>query len=258
MPAAKVYSNISNVNYLKHQKYTHLVKILLLFIVLALHISLALMLLSPDNIESSKQPVFMEVLMLSVPAKANQSMIKPSLPTPPLKNTQVNSPSSIKKPPILVKKPAMIIPAVSKPILPIVTESQPLEKYEPVSQSVAPDATVVSAKSEAVAKNTGPTKPEHDTDKKSVDSGIMPLVKINPIYPVRAASHGIEGWVRIEFTIDVNGSVTDAIVVQSKPEDVFDEAALVAIEQWKFKPKIVNGAAVTQRAGQQLQFKLDH
>ena len=62
---------------------------------------------------------------------------------------------------------------------------------------------------------------------------------------------------RIEFTILADGSVKDAIVVQAMPEAVFDEAALAAIEQWQFKPKMVNGVAVSQRAAQQLQFKLD-
>ena len=46
-------------------------------------------------------------------------------------------------------------------------------------------------------------------------------------------------------------------MVSSEPEDIFDDAALTAINQWKFKEKIVNGVSVTQRAVQKLQFKLE-
>jgi protein TonB len=51
--------------------------------------------------------------------------------------------------------------------------------------------------------------------------------------------------------------VENAVVVSSEPEDIFDDAALAAINQWKFKEKIVNGVSVTQRAVQKLQFKLE-
>ena len=68
----------------------------------------------------------------------------------------------------------------------------------------------------------------------------------------------IEGWVKVEFTIQTDGSVDNAVVVSSEPENIFDDAALTAISKWKFKEKMVNGVAVPQRAVQRLQFKLEH
>ena len=62
----------------------------------------------------------------------------------------------------------------------------------------------------------------------------------------------------MEFTIQTDGSVDDAVVVSSQPPDVFDDAALTAIRKWEFKEKIVNGIPVTQRATQILQFKLEN
>ena len=82
------------------------------------------------------------------------------------------------------------------------------------------------------------------------------MVRVPPKYPARAASRQIEGWVKVEFTIQTDGSVDNAVVVGSEPEAIFDDAALTAISKWKFKEKIVNGVAVPQRAVQQLQFKL--
>jgi len=255
MPAATIYWNISKAKSLKHQKHAHLVKILLFFMVLALHIGLALMLLRSANIEPIKQPVFMEVLMLSVPATATQSMIKS---TSLIKKEPVIAPSIIKKPPsALIKKPTMIVPAETMPSTQVVAESVPKEKAAPPSVSDSQEATAEISNVESIVKNTALNSHEQDADKNVAISGIMPLVKVNPIYPNRAVSHGIEGWVRIEFTIQADGSVANAVIVQSMPEAVFDDAALAAINQWQFKPKVVNGVAVQQRAGQQLQFKLD-
>jgi TonB family protein len=95
-------------------------------------------------------------------------------------------------------------------------------------------------------------------DSKIVVSGVVPLFRVPPKYPARAAGQHIEGWVKVEFTIQTDGSVDNAVVVSSEPEAIFDDAALTAISQWKFKEKMVNGIAVPQRAVQRLQFKLEN
>jgi protein TonB len=85
---------------------------------------------------------------------------------------------------------------------------------------------------------------------------LMPLVRIPPKYPMRAAMDRVEGWVKVEFTITEIGIVKDAVVAASKPSRVFDRAALRAIVKWKFKPKLVDGRPVSQRALQLLEFRL--
>ncbi len=89
-----------------------------------------------------------------------------------------------------------------------------------------------------------------------ISTNVIPLVRIPPRYPSRAASRRIEGWVKIEFTITEEGTVKDAVVVDSDPKNIFDRAALQAIKRWKFKPKVIGGEAFEQRALQVLQFKL--
>lgn len=89
-----------------------------------------------------------------------------------------------------------------------------------------------------------------------VSSSVIPLVRIPPRYPMRAARRKIEGWVKVEFTITENGTVKDAVVVDAQPADIFNRAALQAIAKWKFKAKIIDGEAFEQRAIQVLQFKL--
>lgn len=96
------------------------------------------------------------------------------------------------------------------------------------------------------------------SNKQTVLSGheLMPLVRVPPRYPGRAARLQIEGSVTIEFTITADGSVADPAIIESDPPRVFDKAALQAIVQWKFKPRVENGQAVESRASQRIEFAL--
>ena len=78
------------------------------------------------------------------------------------------------------------------------------------------------------------------------DNAPIPLVRVQPLYPERAAQRGIEGWVLLEFTISETGRVEDPAVSDADPANIFDRAALRAIRRWKYKPKIVDGKPVRQ------------
>jgi protein TonB len=67
---------------------------------------------------------------------------------------------------------------------------------------------------------------------------------------------GKEGWVKVAFTITARGTVTDAVVVESKPRRLFNRSALTAIRKWRFKPQVVDGKPVPVRATQVIEFKL--
>lgn len=92
--------------------------------------------------------------------------------------------------------------------------------------------------------------------KAQISNNVIPLVRIPPQYPMRAARRRIEGWVKVEFTITEQGTVKDAVVTDSQPGKIFNKAALRAIKRWKFKAKILDGIAFEQRAIQVLQFNL--
>lgn len=89
------------------------------------------------------------------------------------------------------------------------------------------------------------------------EGDIIPVVRVAPLYPRKAALAGTEGWVRIEFTITESGSVKNPRVVDAQPPRVFNRAALRAILKWKFKPRVVDGVAVERRAAQVIDFTLD-
>lgn len=77
---------------------------------------------------------------------------------------------------------------------------------------------------------------------------------VNPVYPDAARKRGVEGWVELAFTVTPSGSVEDIEVRNASPTDVFDDAAVRAIRQWRFEPVERNGQKVAQRAMVRLRF----
>ena len=154
-------------------------------------------------------------------------------PPPPMMQTSVVSP---------VKTPA---PQMNMPNLDIPVPSMNF------SGSMLDGLQVAATKS-----NTPITGASSGVATGGISTNLIPLVRIPPKYPMRAARRRQQGWVKIEFTITRTGRVTNSAVIAAKPANVFNRAALKAIAKWKFKPKVVNGKAVEQRAVQTLQFKL--
>lgn len=88
------------------------------------------------------------------------------------------------------------------------------------------------------------------------DTDVIPVVRVAPTYPRNAKTAKIEGYVTMAVTINPDGTVSDASVMESDPPRLFDEAALNAMRRWKFRPKIVDGAPQSQKAKQTIEFKL--
>jgi periplasmic protein TonB len=267
--ATTVPFNYSTFNLLEQQKKSRFVAGLLLMVVVVLHMALALYLFKIPKPEPKKPPVVMEVVMLSKPEPKAKPAPKESPPAPPSVKKEpikpkavVKLPKPVKKP-VELKKPAPVPklqPAKIKEVVsaPAIVETAPTVTPTPPVVTAAPAVMPsTSSNSRVIVKTTGTTGQGHD-DSKTVVSGVVPLVRVPPKYPARAADRHIEGWVKVEFTIQTDGSVENAVVVSSEPENIFDDAALTAISKWKFKEKIVNSVAVTQRAVQRLQFKLEH
>ena len=78
----------------------------------------------------------------------------------------------------------------------------------------------------------------------SSDGEYLPIVKVAPVYPRRAQTRGIEGFVLLEFVVTKTGAVRDPVVIESKPPGIFDRAAMSAALKFKYKPKVVNGEPI--------------
>jgi len=91
------------------------------------------------------------------------------------------------------------------------------------------------------------------------DGEYLPIVKVQPVYPRRALSRGMSGWVIVEFTVSAQGTVRNPHVVsncawikgprtkgecEDNPNTIFDSAAIRAAEKFKYKPKVIDGQPV--------------
>jgi len=71
----------------------------------------------------------------------------------------------------------------------------------------------------------------------------LPIVRVAPVYPARALSRGIEGYVDMSFTVTTAGTVRDPIVMFST-SSLFERAATRAVLKFKYKPRVVDGVPV--------------
>ena len=79
---------------------------------------------------------------------------------------------------------------------------------------------------------------------------------VPPQYPVRALEQGIRGWVDLEYTVAADGTTRDARIRAAEPAQVFDRAALNAVQRWRYEPHKVDGQAVDQRVAARVRFEL--
>ena len=70
------------------------------------------------------------------------------------------------------------------------------------------------------------------------------LERATPVYPVEAARSGTEGWVEIEFVVDVTGQTRDLEVVAAEPRGEFEKAALAALAEYRYRPFARDGHVV--------------
>ena len=123
------------------------------------------------------------------------------------------------------------------------------------NETVKPSGNTVNIGSMAIDNNLAV---DTSAGLSASDGEYLPIVKVAPVYPRRAQTRGIEGWVLLRFTVTETGSVIDPVVVDAEPQGVFDRAAKKAVERFKYKPRVVDGKAqVVQGVEHLITFKLD-
>jgi len=71
----------------------------------------------------------------------------------------------------------------------------------------------------------------------------LPIVRVAPVYPARALSRGLEGYVDLLFTVTAAGTVADP-VVEFSTSSLFERAAIRAVLKFKYKPRVKDGVAI--------------
>jgi protein TonB len=75
------------------------------------------------------------------------------------------------------------------------------------------------------------------------DGEYLPIVKVQPIYPQRAAARGTEGYVIVQYTVTTTGDTKDVEVIEST-SSLFDRAAIESAMKYKYKPRVIDGTPV--------------
>ena len=86
------------------------------------------------------------------------------------------------------------------------------------------------------------------------DRSAVPVFRIRPVYPRRAALQNIEGFVLLKFDVNKAGRTENISVLRASPPQIFNSAAIQALGKWKYKAKMENGRPVRQNG---LKVKLD-
>ena len=74
----------------------------------------------------------------------------------------------------------------------------------------------------------------------ATDGEYLPIVRVPPQYPARAAENGIEGYVIVTFTVTAEGTTKDVVAIESS-HNMFVRAAVKAAGKYKYKPRVVDG-----------------
>jgi len=65
-----------------------------------------------------------------------------------------------------------------------------------------------------------------------------------PIYPSKLRRHGVEDSLVLRYRIDKRGRVVEVVVLEQPEHREFAEESINAIQEWRFKPLLVDGKPV--------------
>jgi TonB family protein len=123
-----------------------------------------------------------------------------------------------------------------------------VEPYRMLAQYYARRATAFSsqAQQQTPAPAAGNPGERDENGVYRVGGPIAPPSRLDVAkYPPEAVAAGIQGNVQAEIVVNEAGLVSDAKIVRSIP--LLDEAALQAVQNWRFEPAMVDGRSVPVR-----------
>jgi protein TonB len=90
-----------------------------------------------------------------------------------------------------------------------------------------------------------------------LDAPLKTLVRIPPVYPVRARRRGIEGWVKVAFIVDEEGHVQGVSILKAAPPGLFEQSVKRCVAGWRFKPGTIEGIPVRTKAETTIRYSLE-
>lgn len=161
------------------------------------------------------------------------------------------------KPVLTIPPPPRVAERAAEPIAPPAPPSKtapdttlprsfaaPAQEERPASLPIAPNKQAIAVDAAPVptpaAKIEVPPAPVAAKDplpapaKAAAPTAPQPLRVVQPSYPLDALRNNVEGKVELEFRIGDDGRVRDVRVLSAEPVGVFDQAAILALRQWRF------------------------
>jgi TonB family protein len=134
--------------------------------------------------------------------------------------------------------------AVSQPPASVVVSQSPTQDSAAKRSTFRGDVTLASPTV---------TRAHTNTQSAAASTQPIPVSAVLPGYPLLAKNQHLQGDVRVDAVIDVNGRVT-ATKALSGPV-LLQQAAVDALRQWKYRPATLNGKPVPMRLSITIRFR---
>ncbi len=82
------------------------------------------------------------------------------------------------------------------------------------------------------------------------------VTRLEPVYPYRARQRQVEGWVRVRFLVNPDGSLSDVSVLEAEPAGWFEESVLRNVPTWTVDPGVIDGEPVAAWMATTVRFEL--
>ena len=229
---------------------------------LGLHaLALAYLAARPSLSATLERPLELVMVEVPPPPPPPEPPPKAKGPPPPIKVARAETP---RPPPPPDEPPAPPPPNDAPPpdqpkVKPVLVVGISMSSTTTAGGFAAPVGNTLYGKTEQKAADPSEVKaysaPRY-TPIHMVDSEPSVASEVKVPYPEEARRAGVEGTVVLSITVDDRGKVVSARIV-SGPGYGLDEAARDAIRQFKFKPAIKNGEAVSTELKYSYTFLLD-
>lgn len=222
-----------------------LVSFLLALLAVLASFAMILWMISPPQARVENKPVQIgHFVPMSRKTTDSQSRSRLKAPEPP--PTEVQPPKTPQPP-----QPMQAAPTVK---LDVNLPSPPSSVS--VQAAAMPSLAGITAAKAAPTPAPAPSAEPAAPGPAGIDSEVVPLNEVLPEYPDQARRRGIEGHVKLAFTITAQGRVENIRVIESSPANMFDRSARRAAARWRFAPRTEDGVAVEREAVKTLEFRL--
>jgi len=207
---------------------------------------LMLYMVAPPSSQPSDEPLTVaNFVRLDGESSDTATRTRQQAPQPPQAPTQ--QPPTPPTP--MTATPNASLPALDLPVPSlssgIAVNSAPTPNLSGLAAGAAAPSAPAATASDASGNPGGP------------ESEVMPLNDISPDYPRYALQRGIQGHVKLAFTINRAGAVENVRVLEAQPQNVFEREARRAAVRWRFAPRTEGGLAVAREAVKTLYFRLE-